>query len=272
MVMQVFLRSTPIDLEPRRDEATGDFFPWGLPEGDYSQKRLRRLQAQAFGGPFWDGHLMYGPQSSLGISRTPEQQFVDVLAARKREALRRAFPDATRLFRHRLQLLVVLNDISPPLYRRLTVAAGITLATLHSRVLAPALGWHRSQHCYQFIDRSDGALFGPGRAGDTTAAAATGEGEAARAPHPLADCRDLPHLHVKGYAMIDDRDVRLVELVRCVALRGRLPPRAGSHSPGDGERAYRCMCYPISQKLLCRVFARMDRRFQRLAQPLGPVG
>lgn len=141
----MFLRSTPIDLEPRRDEATGEFFPWGLPEGDYSQKRLRRLQAQAFGGPFWDGHLMYGPQSSLGILRTPEQQFVDVLAARKREALRRTFPDATRLFRHRLQLQVVLNDISPPLYRRLTVAAGITLATLHSRVLAPALGWHRSQ-------------------------------------------------------------------------------------------------------------------------------
>jgi hypothetical protein len=73
------------------------------------------------------------------------------------------------------------------------------------------------QHCYQFIDRSDGALFGPGRAGDTTAAAAAGDGEATRAPHPLADCRDLPHLHVKGYAMIDDRDVRLVELVRCMA-------------------------------------------------------
>jgi hypothetical protein len=90
----------------QRSAATGDFFPWGLPEGDYSQKRLRRLQAQAFGGPFWDGHLMYGPQSSLGIARTPEQQFVDVLAARKTQAMRRAFPDASRLFRHRLQLQV----------------------------------------------------------------------------------------------------------------------------------------------------------------------
>jgi hypothetical protein len=97
---------------------------------------------------------------------------------------------------------VVLTDISPPLFRRLTVAAGITLATLHSRVLAPALGWHLSSHCYQFIDRRDGALYGPGR------------GEAGGVAHPLAECRDLPHLHVKGYAMLDDRDVRLVELVR----------------------------------------------------------
>jgi hypothetical protein len=87
------------------------------------------------------------------------------------------------------------------------------------------------QHCYQFIDRSDGALFGPGRAGDTTAAAAAGDGEATRAPHPLADCRDLPHLHVKGYAMIDDRDVRLVELVR--AWPGHLPPRAVGVGSGE---------------------------------------
>ena len=70
---------------------------------------------------------MYGPTGSMGILRTPEQQFVDVLMQLKRAKLAENAEDAHRFYRNRLQLHVVMTNIEPVLYRRLTVPAGITL-------------------------------------------------------------------------------------------------------------------------------------------------
>jgi len=96
-------------------------------KGGCSSGERRTAQAQSFGGPFWDGHDMYGPTGSMGILRTPEQQFVDVLMQLKRAKLAENAEDAHRFYRNRLQLHVVMTNIEPVLYRRLTVPAGITL-------------------------------------------------------------------------------------------------------------------------------------------------
>lgn len=110
-----------------------------MPDANATLRRLRRVQPQAYGGPFWDGHALYGPDSSFGILRSPEQQFVDVLVQRKLDAIRKGAEDAQRFFTHRLQLQVVLLDINPPMFRRLVSWASHPLI-LPLRSAASSLG------------------------------------------------------------------------------------------------------------------------------------
>ncbi|KAK3274970.1 hypothetical protein CYMTET_16877 [Cymbomonas tetramitiformis] len=210
----VFL-GDPAEFTPIRsaDAQDGGVSHWGLPSHNDTNRRIRRQQVQAFGGPFWDGHQMYGPESSFGLLRTPEQQFVDVLIVRKRQRLRERQVAHEHLLGNRLQLKVLLTEVSPPLWRRLTVPASMSLQNLHFRTLAPAIGWDRSVYCYQFVDEEDGALFGP--------IPPWAPGSTESQPHPRSGCSDLPYLDIKGYAMMDDREVRLIDVINKKGARMR---------------------------------------------------
>lgn len=64
-------------------------------------------------------------------------------------------PDESKSFNKKL------DDPNVVCWRLLTVFGGTTLATMHDRILAPAMGWVRHYHSYKFIDPATGACFGP---------------------------------------------------------------------------------------------------------------
>ena len=106
------------------------------------------------------GNLYFG-------GRTPEEQFCDALAERKRAALDAARPAAEPRFACDYTLRVALaldkwddKEVSPPTWRRLRCSGGVTLGAFADKILAPALGWCRNYHGYIFTDRTDGAQFG----------------------------------------------------------------------------------------------------------------
>lgn len=84
----------------------------------------------------------------------------------------------------------------------LLVPANITLRTLHTDALAPALGWKRRYHAYMFTHAADGSQFGI--ADDHPALLSNG----GNGP------TDLMHMHHHGYEVIDDRTVRLSQVLK----------------------------------------------------------
>ncbi|KZV87163.1 hypothetical protein EXIGLDRAFT_652444 [Exidia glandulosa HHB12029] len=138
----------------------GQVVQWGLtptdeenfPEIDIMGSMSRKSFAQ----------FLYSPMNSPS-RRTPEEQFVDVLKARKMREL-----DAKDLAGRdkrdvilRIRLMDVKKNGEFRVWRRFRVAAGIKLSVFQDKIVTPIMGWTRNLHAYVFTDFSDGALLGP---------------------------------------------------------------------------------------------------------------
>lgn len=89
--------------------------------------------------------------SSASLREMPE---VDFHGARLRRNPYVARTEADAI----LRLKVVLAEVEPPVWRRLLVPAGITLAKLH-RALQDAMGWTNSHlHCFEVAGRRIGMV------------------------------------------------------------------------------------------------------------------
>ncbi|KAF8419289.1 hypothetical protein EV426DRAFT_577040 [Tirmania nivea] len=75
--------------------------------------------------------------------------------------------------------------------RLLKASGGVTLNTFQDKILSPAVGWSRNYHAYLFIDRMDGALFGP-------------EG---------TNYGDLAHMPLNGHEFVSDAKYTIANLL-----------------------------------------------------------
>ena len=119
----------------------------------------------------------------------PQVQFVKQLMHLKRGKLEESRRDPENC--PDLILKVELMGTKPRIWRRVQVPAAIPLFTLADKVLAPVMGWVRNYHAYTFVDIRDGAHFGPVR----------------------MDSIDMMHITSSFYAMMDDENVQLGQLV-----------------------------------------------------------
>jgi hypothetical protein len=91
-----------------------------------------------------------------------------------------------------LVLRVYMTAIHPQVWRRFRVGAGTRLDVFVDKVLMPVMGWCRHYHSYKIVDQSDGAQFGPSRSTSI----------------------DMMHLPTNGWLFINDRTVRLGQLLQ----------------------------------------------------------
>merc|ERR1719186_2576462 len=123
-------------------------------------------------------------------SGTPEEHFVDKLIKRKMMELGKTKIDPNNS--PDLVLKIELVGTIPLIWRRFQCPAAVPLFTLADKILAPIMGWSRNCHAYTFVDRTDGAHFGPTK------------------------LMTVDMVNVKGHIhkMIDDRDVQLGQLLK----------------------------------------------------------
>jgi hypothetical protein len=89
--------------------------------------------------------------SPASLREIPEVDF-EAARVRRNPYAARAAADAI------LQLKVTLAEVEPPVWRRLLVPAGVTLAKLH-RTLQDAMGWTNSHlHCFEVAGRRIGMV------------------------------------------------------------------------------------------------------------------
>mmetsp|Transcript_21977 Transcript_21977/g.36662 ORF Transcript_21977/g.36662 Transcript_21977/m.36662 type:complete len:509 (-) Transcript_21977:60-1586(-) len=160
----LYLRENPHSFEPQKYERTGVVEAWGTKEQNENTgimgnmgTTMRKMQAQQI----------------YRNTETPEQQFVGILKKRKQKKLTQEKADRTPLYLCDFVLRIALvrlpednepdgyQELQPSVWRRVQVAGGISLRTLHDRVIGPAMGWTRNYHGYVFQDVKDGAVFGP---------------------------------------------------------------------------------------------------------------
>jgi len=127
---------------------------------------------------------------SKSKNETPEEQFVEKLMQRKLMDLSKARIDPNSS--PDLVLKIELVGTDPLIWRRFQCPAAVPLFTLADKILAPVMGWARNYHAHTFVDRNDGAHFGPTK------------------------IMTVDMIHVKGHIhkMIDDRDVQLGQLLK----------------------------------------------------------
>jgi hypothetical protein len=87
---------------------------------------------------------------------SPDVQFVKILASRKLKQLRSTPPATSDLI-----IDVVLDEVTPRVWRRVRVSARTPLAALVDKVLLPLMGWDRNYHAWIFMDPKDWSIFGP---------------------------------------------------------------------------------------------------------------
>jgi len=121
---------------------------------------------------------------------SPEEQFVDKLIINKLKELSKTRIDSASC--HDLVLKIELVGTDPPIWRRFQCPAAVPLFTLADKILAPVMGWLRNYHAYTFVDRTDGAHFGPTK------------------------LMTVDMMNVKGHIhkMMDDSDVQVGQLLK----------------------------------------------------------
>lgn len=95
------------------------------------------------------------------------------------------------------------GEAGSAVYATLLVPMTFTLYELHSKAIAPALGYRRRYHAHIFTDPTDGAQFG-----------INGEGHPGMNAHFGRGPVDLMHMPQTGYESIDDRTVVLTQLLK----------------------------------------------------------
>ncbi|KAL0486101.1 hypothetical protein AKO1_001793 [Acrasis kona] len=103
------------------------------------------------------------------------------------------------------KLMIYLKNIRPKVWRSVIVPGSITLRTLHDKVLAPAMGWCRNYHAYYF------RLYPKSQRRDGKVGPAFGNTE--------AQSVDVFHVTTSGVELLDDKNIKLCQLVREVGQK-----------------------------------------------------
>ncbi|KAK9813589.1 hypothetical protein WJX73_008847 [Symbiochloris irregularis] len=156
---------------------------WGVYELDAEPTRIMKRHSVT--------QFMYDGRDP-GYDKVPEVQFVELLMKRKLRLMRQNLRNVEHLFRQDMILDIELEDIKPRTWRRFQVSGGITLTTLHDKVLVPLMGFVRNYHTWQMYDHSDGATWG---AADSSAV-------------------DMMHMPLNGYKTLPGEATKLAEMLQ----------------------------------------------------------
>ncbi|EFN53808.1 hypothetical protein CHLNCDRAFT_136514 [Chlorella variabilis] len=191
---RVFLEQHPDSFEPQTNPYTGFKEKWGFSEDDDGEPMafmMRSMTCQS----------MYGPHSSQGLKKPgkpPEQQFVDVLIAKKVRALEAGKEAAEPFYRRDFILDIDLACPDPQfrheprVWRRVRVSGGTQLTALQDKVITPVMGWVRNYHGHLWTDYRDGALLGD----------------------PASQAIDMMHVSLHYHGFVDERPWRLADILR----------------------------------------------------------
>ena len=112
-------------------------------------------------------HEICGSEGSiLWVDQSHQEALIEEKAAQWMERpSRTALIGSNKLADLDLYLHIGLRQLQPVVWRRVKVAADVSLETLHCQVLAPAMGWKRNAHSYAFNclhpEAVDGLWWGP---------------------------------------------------------------------------------------------------------------
>lgn len=183
----------PDDFVPRPDPRRGYVHDWGIDEDENPNETKGKSMTEMM------KEMMLKDSYQEANLETPEVQFAEALARKKVEKLKRQLPESSVFFKRDFVLKITLTgererdvDLAKPLWRRVRVSGGISLSAFQDKVIGPVMGWARNFHAYQFLDRTDGSIFGPKN----------------------SRAIDIQHLGTTGYYMNDDTLVRLGELLQ----------------------------------------------------------
>jgi len=177
--------TNPEEFVPQIDPETGKIAPtWGVALGDLSFVYQRKMEHQ----------FNYGLLSKGAPKEPPELQFYKVLKRKKIERLSHPDHVARRkeLAKCDFILTITLCEVKPKIYRKFKVSGGVTLFTFADKILSPVMGWTRNYHAYVFVDRKDGAVYGPKK----------------------CDAIDMMHQDGHGWTFLDDRSYLLADLLQ----------------------------------------------------------
>eukprot|EP01104_Vermistella_antarctica_P020311 TRINITY_DN864_c0_g1_i2.p1 TRINITY_DN864_c0_g1~~TRINITY_DN864_c0_g1_i2.p1 ORF type:complete len:444 (+),score=88.20 TRINITY_DN864_c0_g1_i2:48-1334(+) len=92
---------------------------------------------------------------------SPYEQFCEVLEERKLKALKSNEAIQELINTKSFVLNIRLAFCEDYVWRRFRVPAHCSLDKLHDQIITPIMGYARAYHGYVFMDRKDGAVFGP---------------------------------------------------------------------------------------------------------------
>jgi hypothetical protein len=158
---------------------------WGLQDlyRDYFALHLRRMTTQ----------FLYQTKASTPepIQYEPAVQFINALAFKKEcEIIRYRQTQTAKPMDFILD--IVVSDITPRIWRRVSISSAMKLNVFQDKIICPALGWLRNYHSYIFTDAKDGTQFGPKE----------------------CSANDYTHLPLNGYVVIDDSKFTIGDLLR----------------------------------------------------------
>ncbi|KAK9802771.1 hypothetical protein WJX73_000857 [Symbiochloris irregularis] len=252
-MVEAFEQGLPREPNPNPIAGCDHLGLWGVftEHDDQMSVMQRQMSTQQLYGYF-------GRKS--GYDETPEEQFVGLLIKRKQRLLKQNLPNTEHLFRQDMILDIELENVNPRTWRRFQVSGGITLKTLHDKVLGPLMGWVRNYHSWQMFDHTDAATWGD----------------------PESSAIDMMHSTLNGYKCMPGKETKLAEVIqepgttmgymydlgdhwshiitlvrvvpaeesagRCLVLDGAMacPPEDSNGLEGMGNRAYQ----PFLDKVL----------------------
>jgi hypothetical protein len=135
---------------------------------------------------------LYNESKNNGeVEYEPAVQFVNCLAHRKEIEIIK-YRAARKIIPMDYVLDISLRDVTPKVWRRISVSSSMKLHLLQDKVLCPVLGVVRNYHGYYFTDARDGSQFGP------------------------LGCNavDFVHLSLNGYSLIDDSKFSISDILR----------------------------------------------------------
>jgi hypothetical protein len=186
-----FLLVLKVDTDPLKFPPTegvgSQHIIWGIQDlyRDYFALHLRRMTTQ----------FLYQTKTPTPepIEFEPAVQFINALAYKKEmEIIKYRFSKPVPPKPHDYVLDIVVSDITPRIWRRISVSSGMTLSVFQDKVVCPLMGWLRNYHGYIFTDARDGSQFGPAE----------------------MNAADFAHLPLNGFVVLDDKKFALSDILR----------------------------------------------------------
>jgi hypothetical protein len=176
----------PLKFPPTAGDGTLHII-WGIQDlyRDYFALHIRRMTTQ----------FLYQTKTPTPepIEFEPAVQFINALAYKKEmEIIKYRFSKPVPPKPRDYVLDIVISDIAPRIWRRVSVCSGMSLSLFQDKVICPLMGWLRNYHAYIFTDARDGAQFGP---------------DDMKAP-------DMTHLPLNGFVVLNDKKFTIADVLR----------------------------------------------------------